>query len=184
TTAPLVTLTSPATGSSTNTTTPTFSGAAGTALDDSYFVHVKVYSGSTATGTPVQNLTAAANGNPWTAEAASLPNGTNTAPADQATNVGFSAAVTFTVDTAAPTVTLTSPANGGSTNDTTPTLSGAAGTAAGDLATVTVKLYSGNTATGTPLQTLMAPVINSAWTVDATALPQGTYTAPAAQANP
>jgi hypothetical protein len=57
-------------------------------------------------------------------------------------------------DTTPPTVVLTQPANDSSTTDTTPTFSGTAGTFSGDASTVTVKIYSGQTATGTPVQTL------------------------------
>src|SRR5205814_4763588 len=53
-----------------------------------------------------------------------LSEGTYTAQAtqsDTAGNTGSSAAHTFTVDVTAPTVTLTSPAAGAHTNDSTPT---------------------------------------------------------------
>ncbi|MDQ4048097.1 MAG: DNRLRE domain-containing protein, partial [Actinomycetota bacterium] len=87
-------------------------------------------------------------------------------------------------DTTAPTVTLTQPANGGTTSDTTPTFAGAAGEASGDSATVTVKLYSGTTASGTPVQTLSATRSGGAWSVDASsALEHGTYTAQAEQSD-
>ncbi|HET8821756.1 MAG TPA: S8 family serine peptidase, partial [Thermoleophilaceae bacterium] len=65
-----------------------------------------------------------------------------------------SAQCSTSVDTTPPDVTLTSPANGSATNDTTPALSGGAGTAAGDSSTVTVKIWSGSAASGTPLHTL------------------------------
>ena len=52
--------------------------------------------------------------------------------------------VSFGIDRTAPIVSLVSPANGSSTNDTTPALGGTAGILAGDQATVTVKIYSGS----------------------------------------
>ena len=76
-----------------------------------------------------------------------------------------------------PTVTLTAPANGSATNDTTPTLSGAADNSTGDNPTITIKIYSGSTATGTAVQTLTATRSGTTWTKTATALAQGTYTA-------
>jgi CSLREA domain-containing protein len=87
-------------------------------------------------------------------------------------------------DNTAPTVTLTTPANGSTTSDTTPTYSGAAGTATGDLGTITVNVYPGSTATGSPTQTLTTTQSGGAWTVDGTtALVPGTYTAKAQQSD-
>ena len=57
-TAPAVSLTSPANGSTIGTGTPVFSGIAGTAPGDSNEIRVRIYSGSTATGLPLQTLTA------------------------------------------------------------------------------------------------------------------------------
>ena len=79
---------------------------------------------------------------------------------------------------------MTAPADGSRTNDTTPTYSGAAGTATGDSASVTVKVYAGATATGSPVQTLTATRSAATWTVDARRrLAEGTYTAQATQAD-
>lgn len=88
--------------------------------------------------------------------------------------------VTYT-DSVAPVVTLTAPANGSTTTDTTPTLSGAAGNAAGDSSTVTVKIYSGTGTGGTVMQTLTPTRSTTTWTATAAALTQGTYTAQATQ---
>ena len=82
----------------------------------------------------------------------------------------------------APVVSLTTPANGSATNDTTPTLSGAAGNTAGDNQPVTVKIYSGTAATGTPVQTRTPNRTGATWTTTlTTALAVGTYTAQATQ---
>ena len=188
TTAPVVTLTAPVNGSSTNAATPTFSGAAGTATGDSTTVTVKVYSGSAASGTPVQTRTATVSAGSWSVSASpALAEGTYTARAQQsdaAGNVGTSAANTFIVDTTPPVVTLTAPANGSFTNNTTPTFSGAAGTATGDSTSVTVKVYSGSAASGTPVQTRTATVSAGSWSVSASpALAEGTYTARAQQSD-
>ena len=88
---------------------------------------------------------------------------------------------TVTYDTTAPPVTLTAPANGASTNSATPALSGAAGNAAGDSATVTVRIYAGATATGSPVQTLTPTRSGATWSAIAATLAQGTYTAQATQ---
>ena len=101
--------------------------------------------GGSATGTPVQTLPTTASAGAWSAPASTLAEGVYTAQAqqiDDAGNVGRSAANTFTVDTTAPTLTLTSPANAALLNTRTPVLSGAAGSAAGDSSVVTVRIYA------------------------------------------
>jgi hypothetical protein len=82
----------------------------------------------------------------------------------------------------APAVTLTAPADGSATNDTTPTLSGAAGNTTGDNLPISVKIYAGATATGTPVQTRTPNRTGATWTTTlTTALAVGTYTAQATQ---
>ena len=86
------------------------------------------------------------------------------------------------VDNSAPVVTLDSPAHATATADSTPTFSGTAAAGPGDSSTVTVRVYSGVDALGTPLQTLSASRQGSSYAVDATsALVAGTYTAQAEQ---
>ena len=185
---PVATLTTPANGSDTSQDEPTFSGSAATGPLDSSTVTVKVYAGSSVSGSPVQTLTTTATGGAWSVAASSaLQEGTYTAQAsqpDDAGNTGTSTPVTFTVETAPPVVTLTTPANGETTNHSTPTFSGTAGTTAGDLPAVTLKVYTGSTATGTPTQTLTATASGGVWSVAASSkLPDGTYTAQASQSD-
>jgi hypothetical protein len=94
-----------------------------------------------------------------------------------------SATMSTAADWVAPAVTLTTPTNGSAQKVTSATVSGAAGNATGDSTTVTVNLYSGATATGTPAQS--RPVTRSAatWTTSFAGLAQGTYTAQATQAD-
>ena len=182
---PAVTLTAPATGSVTNVTAPTLSGAAGTTNGADSTVTVRIYAGSTAAGTPVQTLTTTANGATWSATvSAPLGDGQYTAQAEQDDNEGpgFSSPVTFSVDTTAPAVTVTAPATGSASNVATPTLSGAAGTASGDDSTVTVRVYGGGAALGTPVQTLTTTAVGATWSATASApLGNGQYTAQAEQ---
>jgi hypothetical protein len=90
----------------------------------------------------------------------------------------------WTVNTLAPAVRLTSPESGSTTDDHHPRLSGAAGTAPGDASTVTVKVFSGSSTSGSPVQTRAATVSGRGWSVaPAEALADGTYTARAEQAN-
>jgi fibronectin type 3 domain-containing protein len=86
------------------------------------------------------------------------------------------------VDTTPPAVTLTAP--GASVDDATPTYTGSAGSAAGDLDAVTVKIYSGSSASGTPVQVVTATRAAGSWAVDGSPpLDPGTYTARAEQSD-
>ncbi len=102
---------------------------------------------------------------------------------NEQTGTTYSSVGTFTIDTTGPIVTVTTPANAGSTNDATPTLSGAAGNAAGDSATVTARIYSGTGTGGTVVQTLPVTRSGATWTVDASTLAEGTYTVQATQSD-
>ncbi len=78
----------------------------------------------------------------------------------------------------APTVTLTAPADGSYTKDTTPLITGTADTATGDSTTVTAMIYSGTSATGSPVQTKAGTRSGASYSFSlTTALAQGTYTA-------
>ncbi len=83
----------------------------------------------------------------------------------------------------APTVTLTAPANGLLTTDSTPSLAGTADNATGDSTTVTIKIYSGSSATGSPVQTLTTTRSGTSWSKTASTLADGTYTVQATQAD-
>jgi hypothetical protein len=118
---------------------------------------------------------------------AGLADGTHTfevAAVDESGNVGFAARRTWRVDTTPPAIDLTFPANGDS-RAVWPTFRGTGGTADGDASTATVKLYSGPSPTGTPLQTLAATIgTGGAYEVIASApLDPGTYTAQAEQSD-
>ena len=81
--------------------------------------------------------------------------------------------MTFTVETAAPKVTLNSPAM--RSNNTTPSFTGTAS----DTTTVTVKIYSGPRCKGSPVAEATAPGTGGGWTSGpaSPALPNGEYTA-------
>ncbi|MCC6223272.1 MAG: hypothetical protein IT201_07230, partial [Thermoleophilia bacterium] len=86
-------------------------------------------------------------------------------------------------DPSSPVVTLAIPAAGATVADLTPTFSGASGTDPGDSREVTVSIYAGSGATGTPLQTVSTTKdAYGAWAADAlTPLPPGSYSARAEQ---
>ncbi len=124
------------------------------------------------------------SGGKWSYKSAHLADGTYTAQAEQSDdvgNVGKSGAVTFTVDTTPPAVTinaLVSP-----TNNPEPTLTGGAGVATGDNASVTVTIYDGAAVGGTVAATGSASVSGSEWSYKAPHLSDGTYTAQATQSD-
>jgi hypothetical protein len=107
--------------------------------------------------------------------AAAAVQGSQATFTSSATNAGtsFGTATKFP-----PTVTLTGPANGSRTNDTTPLITGTADSATGDSTTVTAKIYSGTSATGSPVQTKAGSRSGTSYSFSlTTALAQGTYTA-------
>jgi Bacterial Ig-like domain len=98
---------------------------------------------------------------------------------------GSPAGRTWTVDTVAPSLTLDEPAPGSTTTEASPTVSGTAGSQPGDSATVTVKIWAGSTAEGSPLQTKTTgrDPVSGAYSLAADALADGTYTARAEQSD-
>jgi hypothetical protein len=73
-------------------------------------VTLKIYVGTTPSGTPLQTLAVPVSAGRWSATAAALPDGIYTARAEQsdaAGNTGYSFKRAFTVDTAAPDTTIT-----------------------------------------------------------------------------
>ncbi len=119
--------------SPTNDPTPTLSGGAGVEAGDEPTVTVTVYEGASVGGTVAASESVTASGAAWSYTTPHLSDGTYTAQAsqsDEAGNVGLSAPVTFTVDTTPPVVSMKALAS--PTKSATPTLTGAAGVAAGD----------------------------------------------------
>ncbi|MDP9344856.1 MAG: hypothetical protein M3P44_03890 [Actinomycetota bacterium] len=87
-------------------------------------------------------------------------------------------------DWVAPVVTIGTPADGARLASSKPSFSGTAGTVSGDLASLTVRIYSGTTTGGTPAQALTTTATGSAWAVaPSIALPDGVYTVQASQSD-
>jgi hypothetical protein len=105
----------PVDGSSTNDTTPPFSGTAGAAASDSPSVTVRIHAGSTVAGPLIQTLLMTRTGASWSGAAGPLAEGVYTARAeqtDEATNTGYSTPITFILDTGGPGTAITErPAN-------------------------------------------------------------------------
>ncbi|HEY2398580.1 MAG TPA: Ig-like domain-containing protein, partial [Solirubrobacteraceae bacterium] len=122
-----VTMESSPGGTTTNNTTPSFSG---TTTELTAPVTVKIYKGETTSGTQERELTSESpllSGTWSVTTSPALEEGTYTAIAEQAELVGppsVSGPVTFTIITAPPTVTLSGPPS--LSNNTKPTFSGKA----------------------------------------------------------
>jgi hypothetical protein len=187
TTPPTVHVASPANGAFLKSSKPTLSGTAGSATGDETTVTLKIYAGSSISGSPAQTLGVTRGGGSWTTGTSGpqLLEGTYTLQAeqsDEAGNTGTSAPSTFTIKTTAPTVSLTPIA--AHINDSTPSFGGSAGTAAGDIATVTLKIYSGTSPSGSPVRTVHATPSAASWAATlGGALGDGTYTAQAEQSD-
>jgi hypothetical protein len=171
--------------------TPSFSGGAATAPEDSKTVTLNVYSGASTSGSPVRSVDSTLSGSAWTAgPVAALPEGTYTVQAEQkdfdlSGQTGVSASSTFTVDAIPPQVTLTSPANGSSTSSESQLVNGSAGTAEGDGPKMTVQLFSGSAITSgqAPAQSIAVNAVGGAWSATFGGLPPGTYTVRAEQSD-
>ena len=107
----------------------------------------------------------------YTVRALLFPSGTSPASNE--------ASATAPLDSA---IAITTPVAGARLGDSTPTFSGTAATA--NSATVTVKVWVGALPSGTLQETLTTTRAATAWTVDATTLPDGTYTVQAQQTTP
>jgi len=179
---PSVTIASPLNGSVSNNQTPSFSGIAEAGVS---LVTLRLYKGPTAEeGAAIQELTTLPFPlDAWSLELAKpLEGGTYTARASQtnlASETGKSSPVTFTVDTAAPTVTLNSPESPSS--NATPSFTGNAS----DTTPVIVWIHAGATPEGTVVSRATATGTGTGWTSGGAspALASGQYTALATQAS-
>jgi hypothetical protein len=186
-TPPAVQITTPANGSFVNSSKPVLSGTAGSATEDQATVTVKIYAGSSVSASPVQEVAVTRSGGTWTTGSSGpqLLEGTYTLQAeqsDEAGNTGKSAPSTFTIKTKGPAVSLSPVVS--PTNDSKPSFGGGAGTAAGDIAAVTLKIYSGASPSGSPVRTLHATPVGASWVATpGESLADGTYTAQAEQSD-
>ena len=184
---PVVSLDEPSPGTRISGGQPSFSGRAASDFGDASAVTVRVYQGSSGDGPLLQRLDAKTAGGSYSAPVQPpLANGTYTAVVEQddlAGDRGFSAPVTFTVHNVAPPVVLLAPSRSPVTSHT-PQLSGTAGTRPGDASTVYIGIWKGKATGGEALRALTATRgADGRFAVKLTpALPNGTYTAVAAQA--
>jgi len=173
----------------TNDEEPVLSGAAGVSLGDEPSVTITIYAGASVGGKVVVAQAVSGAGGTWSYKAAHLTEGEYTAQAsqsDEAGNVGFGKAVTFSVDTTPPAVSLTSPESHVELNGSRPTFSGSAGDEPGDDPLITLKIYSGSSVSDSLYTKVeVKPEADHHWTtgVDGPALPNGEYTAIAEQSD-
>jgi len=194
-TPPVVAITSPLNGISTNNELPMVSGTTDNVFDEfrkfsepptaAEEVRVDIYRGATASEEVIEKAkTPNFLDGTWSVTIAqALAPGNYTAVAEQSDKAGTgkSQAVTFTIDTTPPAVTLGSPTNGSSTSSSSQ-LAGSAGTASGDSPKVFVHLYSGaTTAAQAAVETVEVPVSSGSWSFTFGGLGLGTYTAQAEQ---
>ncbi len=171
----------------TNDATPSFSGLADVSPEAKPEVTVKVWRGTSASGSLAESASGAAVGGTWSlGPVGALSDGTYTAQAEQPAalaknSAGVSETTTFTVDTEAPQPTLSAP--GESTG--LETVSGSAGTGAGDRRQVTAELFSGATAEGDPIETITVNdnLLTGTWSATFAGLGAGQYTVIARQSD-
>jgi hypothetical protein len=193
TTPPVVTITSPTSGASlTKSSRPTFAGSAGSAgeaggtSNDGPSVVLNIYIGSSASGTPEQTLEVTRSGASWTTgiSGPELKNQTYTVQATQSDavgNVGKSEPVTFTVDTIAPLVGISSPVSGAYLKNAMPSFAGTS-TTKNTMPSVTVKIYEGEAAAGKPFKEVKENENAGTWSTGAVSkLHDGIYVAQAQQ---
>jgi PKD domain len=178
--APDVLITSPLNGSVSSDQTPLFGGFA---EEGGGVVTLQLHQGPTVKGPVVQEMSTAllSLGGAWLlGPAEPLQDATYTAQASQTnaeSETGASAQVTFTVDTAAPTVTLNPPSS--PADDQTPSFTGTAS----DTTPVTVLIHAGASPQGTIVSAATAAGTGGAWASGAASPPLaiGQYTAVATQ---
>jgi hypothetical protein len=182
--APTVTLAAPR--PRLNEATPSFRGTATNTTP----VNVKIYAGlspNVATDPVLAQASAGGTGGAWTSGAASpaLPDGPYTAVASQANldkkHEGGSEQRHFVVDTVAPQVALTYPADGASAGPGSQLVEGVAGTEIGDTPSVTVRLFGADGVTN--LQTIAVNALAGRWSVTFGGLGAGLYSVRAEQAD-
>jgi hypothetical protein len=187
-TVPAVTLTAPANQSLISAGQPRFTGTASAGYGVENRVTIKVYPGATASGSPLQTITATPSGTSFSAGPNSaLPDGRYTAIAEQSDTLGetgHSQGSTFRIKVHPPALTVTTPAAGARTSDPRPTFAGAGGSALGDSSSVGVTLFSGGGTGGKNLGTAHATVASGRWSVRwGQSLKLGTYTLKARQSD-
>ena len=178
---PVVTMTSPGAGAILKTSEALLEGSAGTAVWDEP-VTVAIHGGGSLSGPLIKSESVSVSGGTWS-WSPHLSDGVYTAEGAQSDGVGTgtSSPVTFTVDTASPTVSVSSPEQGAVVNVADPTFTGGAGTAAWDHQGVGVAIHEGGSLGGSVVASGTVPVSEGHWSFPVTHLNDGVYTLQAEQ---
>jgi PKD repeat protein len=189
-----LTIERPSSGAAINSATPSFQGVTQDVVDElpdeDVFDPITLVI-SDAGGPQVQRIAATTQlyHGAWSAVAEPLADGAYTAQAIQTLQnshaeviVGESPRVAFTIDTAPPQIAIATPANASSSASAPPLLAGSAGTAVGDLPSITVRVFAGATIGSQPaFETLVVQASEGGWSAAPGGLAPGTYTAQAEQ---
>jgi hypothetical protein len=174
TTNPTISITSPTSPATTSDTTPTISGTVGDANLDT----VKINGTGPGGATFGPTLATVTGGTSWSVDTPTLSEGswsitaTATDLATPTAHSTTSSAATVVVDTTNPTVAITSPADGSSTSDDTPTISGTVSDL--NLQKVEVSGTGPGGATYGPTQATVTG--GTTWSLDTTSLVDGSWT--------
>ena len=161
-----ITMASPTAGGFVNDSTPSFSGTTDDLVDE---VTLKIYAGNEVDESSLVQTTTTLfppTGGTWALEAtASLSDDVYTAQASQTNTLGETVSsepsVTFSIDTTPPVVSMSPAAT--PTTDSTPSFGGSAGAAAGDNGSVTLRIYAGEVASGSPIRTVSVTPHSGTW---------------------
>ncbi|MEA2217004.1 MAG: hypothetical protein QOK19_2565 [Solirubrobacteraceae bacterium] len=185
-------ITSPSSGAYISDTQPAIAGSV-TPLPEEMTpcdIHVDLYRGSEAVGVPVEELET--QGCSWlTPPSAALEPGPYTAGAtatrfpenEEGVPPETSLPVTFTIDTTAPAVAIGTPAAPATTTTGSISVAGSSGNAPGDSQTVTVQVFSGGAAEGSPLEAIEVPSTAGSWSGLVAGLATGSYSLRAMQSD-
>jgi hypothetical protein len=186
-TEPPIAIERPLAESATNDPMPLFVGTIQTQPGEEPLspVVVSIHEGSSLQGPEVaQAKTPPFPGTSWFVRSpTALPDGTYTAQASEQGLTEASAPVAFRVDRTPPAVAIGAPAAGATVPAGPLAVSGSAGIAPGDGATVTVDIYAGAGADGQPLEGLELQRVGAAWSGALAGLGAGSYTLQAVQSD-
>ncbi len=175
-TAPVVTIDTPS-AAWVSSATPTIGGVAGALAGDLPTITVKVYAGTTTTGSAVQTNIASASGASWSvALSPALTSGQYTVVAtqkDSTGNAGTSNTRTFSIDTVAPTGSLTAPSAGAWVRGGGVTVSSSSADALSGVASAAFQYSPASANTWTTFQTDTSTPYNASW--DTSYLADGQY---------
>jgi hypothetical protein len=168
-----------------STSTPTFTGTAGTRQEDGKSLGIAIWSGSSISGPATATVIGSVgSGGRFSIQSPSLPDGRYTAVVGQLGNglVGFSSPMTFRIKVHPPALIVSHPSAGGSIRRSSVFFWGQAGDALGDSSTISVALYRGTKARGKAGGRRTIRVSGSSWSVGwGRKLKNGFYTLSATQ---